>query len=43
MGVVYLFGMVSWELGFVVMRIQEQLPDCEAMEDRRSMLAAGED
>ena len=22
---------VSWDLGFVVMRIQEQLPDCEAM------------
>jgi hypothetical protein len=31
MGVVYLFGMVSWDLGFVVMRIQEQFPDCEAM------------
>ena len=26
MGVVYLFGMVSWELGFVVMRIQEKFP-----------------
>jgi hypothetical protein len=24
-------GMVSWDLGFVVMRIQEQFPDCEAM------------
>jgi hypothetical protein len=23
--------MVSWDLGFVVMRIQEQFPDCEAM------------
>jgi hypothetical protein len=31
MGVVYLFGMVSWLLGFVVMRIQEPFPDCEAM------------
>jgi hypothetical protein len=31
MGVVYLFGMVSWDLGFVVMRIQEKFPDCEAM------------
>lgn len=26
-----LFGMGSWELGFVVMRIQKKFPDCEAM------------
>lgn len=31
MGVVYLFGMVSWLLGFVVMRLQSEFPDCEAM------------
>lgn len=31
LGVVYLFGMVAWQLGFVVERIQEPFPDCEAM------------
>jgi hypothetical protein len=31
MGVVYLLGIVSWDLGFVVMRIQEKFPDCEAI------------
>jgi hypothetical protein len=29
-GVVYLFGMVSFELGFVVEAIQSSFPDCEA-------------
>ncbi|HZI57140.1 MAG TPA: hypothetical protein VFF39_10215 [Verrucomicrobiae bacterium] len=31
MGVVYLFGALSARLGFVVMRIQPEFPDCEAM------------
>jgi hypothetical protein len=31
MGVVFLFGMVARQLGFVVMRIQTAFPDCEAM------------
>jgi hypothetical protein len=30
-GVVYLFGMMAAQLGFVVMRIQTEFPDCEAM------------
>ena len=30
-GVVYLFGMLAARLGFVVMRIQTEFPDCEAM------------
>ena len=30
-GVVYLFGMVAGDLGFVVTRIQSEFPDCEAM------------
>ena len=29
-GVVYLFGMVSYELGFIVEAIQSTFPDCEA-------------
>lgn len=29
-GVVYLFGMVSYELGFIVESIQSSFPDCEA-------------
>jgi hypothetical protein len=29
-GVVYLFGMVSYELGFIVEAIQSAFPDCEA-------------
>jgi len=29
-GVVYLFGMVSYELGFIVEAIQPSFPDCEA-------------
>lgn len=29
-GVVYLFGMVSYELGFIVEAIQSSFPDCEA-------------
>jgi hypothetical protein len=29
-GVVYLFGMVSYELGFIVESIQPSFPDCEA-------------
>lgn len=31
MGVVFLFGMLARQLGFVVMRIQTAFPDCEAM------------
>jgi hypothetical protein len=31
MGVVYLFGALAARLGFVVMRIQQEFPDCEAM------------
>jgi Homing endonuclease associated repeat len=31
LGVVFLFGMVARQLGFVVMRIQTGFPDCEAM------------
>jgi ADP-ribose pyrophosphatase YjhB (NUDIX family) len=30
-GVVYLFGVLAARLGFVVMRIQTEFPDCEAM------------
>ena len=30
-GVVFLFGTVAWELGFIVQRIQTGFPDCEAM------------
>lgn len=29
-GVVYLFGMVSYELGFIVESVQSSFPDCEA-------------
>lgn len=31
MGVVYLFGALAGELGFIVTRIQSEFPDCEAM------------
>jgi hypothetical protein len=31
LGVVFLFGAVARELGFMVMRIQAAFPDCEAM------------
>jgi hypothetical protein len=31
MGVVFLFGMLAWQLGFVALRIQTGYPDCEAM------------
>ena len=31
MGVVYLFGALAVELGFMVTRIQSEFPDCEAM------------
>jgi hypothetical protein len=31
MGVVYLFGAVAEKLGFVVLRIQQEFPDCEAL------------
>ena len=31
LGVVFLFGAMAWQLGFVVHRIQPQFPDCEAM------------
>ena len=30
-GVIYLFGMLAGQLGFVVTRIQTEFPDCEAM------------
>jgi HNH endonuclease len=30
-GVIFLFGMLAQQLGFVVMRIQKGFPDCEAM------------
>jgi hypothetical protein len=30
-GVVYIFGMVSYELGFIVEGLQSAFPDCEAM------------
>ena len=33
MGVVYLFGAMAWDLGFMVMRIQREFPDCEAMRE----------
>jgi hypothetical protein len=33
MGVVYLFGMLSERLGFVVTRIQSEFPDCEAFRE----------
>ena len=31
LGVLYLFGMLAARLGFVVLRIQAEFPDCEAM------------
>jgi hypothetical protein len=31
MGVVYLFGAMAEKLGFVVLRIQQEFPDCEAL------------
>src|SRR5262249_40160260 len=30
LGVVYIFGMVSYELGFIVEALQSSFPDCEA-------------
>jgi hypothetical protein len=33
MGVVYLFGAMAWDLGFMVTRIQREFPDCEAMRE----------
>jgi hypothetical protein len=33
LGVVFLFGMLAEKLGFVVMRIQKEFPDCEAMRE----------
>src|SRR5579859_204148 len=30
-GVVFLFGAMAWQLGFVVLRLQAAFPDCEAM------------
>ena len=33
MGVVYLFGMLSERLGYVVTRIQSEFPDCEAFRE----------
>jgi hypothetical protein len=31
LGVVFLFGVMAWQLGFVVHRLQPEFPDCEAM------------
>jgi hypothetical protein len=31
LGVIFLFGAMSWQLGFVVHRLQSDFPDCEAM------------
>lgn len=31
LGVVFLFGAMAWQLGFVVHRLQSEFPDCEAM------------
>jgi len=33
MGVVFLFGMMARELGFVVTHVQSEFPDCEAMRE----------
>jgi len=33
LGVVFLFGAVARELGFMVMRLQQEFPDCEAMRE----------
>jgi len=30
-GVIFLFGAMAWQLGFVVHRVQAEFPDCEAM------------
>lgn len=30
-GVIFLFGALSWQLGFVVHRLRAEFPDCEAM------------
>jgi hypothetical protein len=32
-GVLYLFGMVAYKLGFVVTRVQSEFPDCEALRE----------
>ena len=32
-GVLYLFGMVAYRLGFVVTRVQSEFPDCEALRE----------
>jgi hypothetical protein len=31
LGVVFLFGALAWQMGFVVHRLQAEFPDCEAM------------
>jgi hypothetical protein len=31
LGVIFLFGAMSWQLGFVIHRLQAEFPDCEAM------------
>ncbi len=33
LGVVFLFGSVAREMGFMVMRLQQEFPDCEAMRE----------
>lgn len=31
LGVIFLFGAMAWQLGFVVHKLQSEFPDCEAM------------
>lgn len=31
LGVIFLFGAMSWQLGFVIHKLQAEFPDCEAM------------
>ena len=31
LGVIFLFGAMAWHLGFVVLKLQPEFPDCEAM------------
>jgi hypothetical protein len=31
LGVIFLFGAMSWQLGFVIHKLQGEFPDCEAM------------
>jgi HNH endonuclease len=31
LGVIFLFGAMSWQLGFIIHKLQAEFPDCEAM------------